>query len=267
MTIRICVAGATGWTGSAVVRGVLNSDAFTLTGTVAQATAGRDIGQVIGLGENAGVVVSSSVAEALEVKTDVLVDYTTTATVKDHVLYAIERGIAVVVGTSGLTAQDYDDIEKAAESNGVGVVGGGNFSITATLMQRLALETARNVPQFEVLDYAWAEKEDVPSGTGRELAEKLGDVQQPKQVRSMDSLHGPIEARGATINGVQVHSVRLPGYTLRCGAVFGLEGERLEIFHEAGPSAAPYVAGTLLAAKKAMQVKGLVRGLDALLFK
>ena len=134
------------------------------------------------------------------------------------------------------------------------------------MMQHLALIAAQHIPQFEVLDFAWAEKEDVPSGTARELAEKLGDVQKPKQALAIESLHGPAETRGANINGVQVHSVRLPGYKLRCEAVFGMEGERLSVVHEAGQSAEPYVSGTLLAAKMSVDVKGLVRGLDALLF-
>ncbi|MBC8269533.1 MAG: 4-hydroxy-tetrahydrodipicolinate reductase [Rhodospirillaceae bacterium] len=257
MSIRVCVAGATGWTGSAVTRGILGDDTFELVGAVARSMAGQDIG---------GVTICATLAEALQTPTDVLIDYTGAGPVKDHVLYAIERGVAVVVGSSGMTAADFDDIAGKAEEKGVGVIGGGNFSVTATLMQHLALIAARHVPQFEVLDFAWAEKEDVPSGTARELAEKLGDVQKPKQARAIESLHGPTETRGADINGVQVHSVRLPGYKLRCEAVFGMDGERLSVIHEAGQSAEPYVSGTLLAAKMAIDVKGLVRGLDALLF-
>jgi 4-hydroxy-tetrahydrodipicolinate reductase len=257
MSIRVCVAGATGWTGSAVTQGILRDDTFELVGAVARSSAGQDIG---------GIRICATLAEALETPTDVLIDYTGAGPVKNHVLYAIERGVAVVVGSSGMTAADFDDIAAKANEKGVGVIGGGNFSVTATMMQHLALIAAQHIPQFEVLDFAWAEKEDVPSGTARELAEKLGDVQKPKQALAIENLHGPTETRGADINGVQVHSVRLPGYKLRCEAAFGMEGERLSIIHEAGQSAEPYVSGTLLAAKMAVDVKGLVRGLDALLF-
>jgi 4-hydroxy-tetrahydrodipicolinate reductase len=266
MSIRVCVAGATGWTGAAVTQGVLRDDSLELVGAVARSTAGQDIGTVLGMGREAGVKVCLSVAEALQTPTDVFIDYCGAGPVKQHVFDAIDRGVAVVVGSSGMTAADFDDIALKAEEKGVGVIGGGNFSITATLMQHLALIAARHVPQFEVLDFAWAEKEDVPSGTARELAEKLGEVQKPKQARAIDTLHGPQETRGANINGVQVHSLRLPGYKLRCEAAFGMDGERLSIVHEAGQSAEPYVSGTLLAAKKAVEVKGLVRGLDGLLF-
>ena len=266
MTINICVAGATGWTGSAVTRAVLDSDDFSLSGAVARASEGRDIGEVLGLESKTGVTVQSELGKALDGPTDVLVDYTSSGAVKGHVFEAIEHGVAVVVGTSGLGAGDYEEIAGRAEAAGVGVVASGNFSLTACLMQHLALIAARHVPQWEVVDYASAGKEDVPSGTARELAEKLADVRKPEIGRPVALLHGPTEARGAAIDGVQVHSLRLPGFTLRCEAVFGMPGERLTVSHEAGPSADPYVLGTLLAARKAPRIKGLVRGLDTLLF-
>jgi len=266
MAIRVCVAGVSGWTGSEVARGVIASEDMTLTGAVARSTAGRDVGEVLGLEQPVGVKICASVDDALNAGADVFIDYTTVETVGDHINAAIDRGIAVVVGTSGLTADDYDEIDRRARGRGVGVIGGGNFSLTATMMQHLALIAAEHIPQFEVLESAWAEKEDVPSGTARELAEKLGDIQKPLQARPVGTLHGPQEARGAEINGVQVHCLRLPGFTLRCEAVFGMKGERLVISHEAGQSAEPYVAGTLLAARKAVAVQGLVRGLDELLF-
>ena len=266
MTIRVCVAGVSGWTGSEVARGVIASKDMTLTGAVARTTAGCDVGEVLELGNPIGVNVCANVKEALNAGADILIDYTSTVSVMDHVLYSIEQGVGVVVGTSGLSSEDYDEIDRRALEKGVGVVGGGNFSLTATMMQHLALIAAEHIPQFEVLECAWAEKEDVPSGTARELAEKLGDIQKPVQIRPVNSLHGPHEARGAEINGVQVHCIRTPGFTLRCEAIFGMQGERLVVSHEAGQNAEPYVVGTLLAARKAVSIKGLMRGLDALLF-
>lgn len=264
MPVNICVAGATGWTGACVARAVLAADDLALAAAVARGEAGRDIGEVLGQAP-AGVAVVATVCEALNTAADVFIDYTAAGVAKDHALLAIDAGLAVVMGTSGLSAADYDDLDHAARERGVGVVS-GNFSLTAALMQHLALIAARHIPNFEVLDHAWADKEDVPSGTARELAERLGDVRQPVLGRSIDSLHGPRETRGAAVNGVRVHSVRLPGYTLRCEAIFGQQGERLTIAHEAGQSAEPYVFGTLLAARRVGEVTGVVRGLDSLLF-
>ena len=106
----------------------------------------------------------------------------------------------------------------------------------------------------------------MPSGTTRELAERLGELRKPKIGVPVDKLHGPKETRGADIAGTRVHSVRLPSYVIAVEAVFGAESERLTIRHDAGTSPAPYVAGTLLAARKVGEVKGLMRGLDRLLF-
>jgi len=82
----------------------------------------------------------------------------------------------------------------------------------------------------------------------------------------IENTHGSPQARGATIGGTQVHSVRLPGYALAVEALFGLTHERLTIRHDAGRSAAPYVHGTLLGVRKVMTTTGLIRGLDRLLF-
>jgi len=267
MSIKVCVAGVTGWTGAEIARGILASKDMFPTSAMARSTKGRDVADVLGLEKLTGVEICDDIRVALKSDVDVFIDYTRTESVKEHALYAISQGVSVVIGTSGLTLNDYDEIALRAEEKGVGVIGGGNFSLTATMMQHLALIAAEHIPQFEVLEHAWAEKEDVPSGTARELAEKLGDVQKPHQVRPIDSLHGPHEARGANINGVQVHCVRMPGFTLKCEAIFGMKGENLIITHEAGQSAEPYVSGTLLAVRKVLSTTGLVRGLNELLFK
>ena len=98
-------------------------------------------------------------------------------------------------------------------------------------------------------------------------AEELAAISQNHLEVALEQTHGPKEARGATIGGTQVHSIRLPGYVIAFETIFGLPGERLSIRHDAGSSAEPYVSGTLLAARKVMEVGGLVRGLDQILFR
>ena len=251
----VCVAGATGWTGSAVVEGVLAAEDLELRSGVARSAAGQEIG---------GAPVFATVAEALD-GVDVLVDFTSHHVVKANALAAIERGVAVVIGTSGLTAADFDEIDAAAREHGVGVVSAGNFSLTAAMAQAAALLVAPHLSHWEVIDYASATKADVPSGTARELAERLGQIGTPPLGRPLDEIAGPREARGATVGGTQVHSVRLPSFVVSTEVVFGLPDERLTIRHDAGGSPAPYVAGTLLAARAAPNRVGLTRGLDRLL--
>lgn len=264
--MKVCIAGATGWVGRELVTAIAASSDLVLAGAVSRSHAGRDIGEVLG-GEAIGVTVAASVAEALAAgDIDVMVDYTKPAHVKDHALTAIARGVAVVIGTSGLTAADFQDIDTHARSHSVGVISAGNFSLTATLMQRFALMAAQMIGDVEVIDYAGAHKHDVPSGTARELAERLGEAREHAATAvPVAELHGEPATRGAVIGGVPVHSVRVPGFTLSCEAIFGLAGERLTIRHDAGTSAQPYVAGTLLAIRHVRKVIGLRRGLDSIL--
>ena len=119
-----------------------------------------------------------------------------------------------------------------------------------------------------MIDYASAKKPDAPSGTARELAEALADVRGASTAWPVSEVLGVPGTRGAAVGaeaGVQVHSLRLPSYIIACEALFGLPDERLTIRHDAGSSAAPYVAGTLLAIRRVADFKGLVRGLDALI--
>lgn len=264
MRIAVTLVGATGWVGRELVRAVAEAPDLRLAAAVGRRGAGQDAGVAAG-GVPLGVALVPTLAEALAAPSDVVVDYTKPDVVKGHVLAAVAAGRAVVVGTSGLTAADYEEIDRAARARGVGVLAAGNFSITATLMQRFALAAARYVADVEVLDYASARKPDVPSGTARELAERLSEVRQDPTSLPVDRLFGPREARGAEIGRTRVHAVRLPGYTLACEAVFGAPDERLTIRHEAGSSPRPYVAGTLLAVRKVRERPGLRRGLDSLL--
>jgi 4-hydroxy-tetrahydrodipicolinate reductase len=248
--IRVCVAGVTGWTGSAVAGAVEAAD---------------DLDLVAGVSRNDRASFSS-VAEALDaVPADVLVDYTHASVTKANTLAAIERGVAVVVGSSGMSADDYVEVDAAASEKRVGVIAAGNFSVTAALLLRFAAEAARHLASWELIDYASATKADAPSGTARELAERLADVSRPALGVARDDVLGAREARGATIAGTQVHSLRLPSFSVSTEAVFAAQGERLSIRHDAGESAAPYVAGTLLAIRAVSGRVGLTRGLDRLL--
>jgi 4-hydroxy-tetrahydrodipicolinate reductase len=250
VVIRVCVAGVTGWVGGPVADAVESAADLELVAGVARSDAAS----------------FSSVAEALDaVPADVLVDYTSATAVKGNVLAAIERGVGVVVGSSGLSAADYAEIDAEARKKQVGVVAAGNFSVTAALLVRFAAEAARHIEAWEVIDYASATKTDAPSGTSRELAERLEEVRAPRIRVPIDEVHGAREARGASVAGTQVHSIRLPSFSVSTEALFAGDGERLSIRHDAGESAAPYIAGTLIAIRAVPGRVGLTRGLDQLL--
>lgn len=263
MTVSVCVAGATGWTGQAVAQAILESDDLQLCSAVSRSAAGQDLGAAWGDEPN-GVPVFERVGDALH-GVQVLVDYTSHEAVRPNTLAAIEHGVSVVIGSSGLTAQDFADIDVAARSAGVGVVAAGNFSVTAAMAQAAALLVARFLPNREIIDYASDTKRDAPSGTANELAERLATVNATEVTVPVDHTGGRVRARGATVGGTQVHSVRLPSFVVSTEVVFALPDERLSIRHDAGSTPAPYVAGTLLAIRAASGRTGLVRGLDTLL--
>jgi 4-hydroxy-tetrahydrodipicolinate reductase len=249
-SIRVCVAGVTGWTGSAVAQAVSEAPDLELVAGVARSDASS----------------FSSVAEALDaVPVDVLVDYTSAAAVKGNVLEALARGVGVVVGSSGLSEADFGEIDALAQERNVAVIAAGNFSLTAALLLRFAEEAARHLGSWEVIDYASATKPDAPSGTARELAERLGAVRASAFRVPVEDTLGAREARGATVAGTQVHSLRLPSFSVSTEVVFAADGERLSLRHDAGSSAAPYVAGTLMAIRAVPGRVGLTRGLDRML--
>ena len=128
-----------------------------------------------------------------------MVDYTHAATVRDNVFAALDRGVGVVIGSSGLSEADYEEIDARARSARVGVIAAGNFSVGAALLLRFAAEAARQFETWEVIDYASFGKPDAPSGTARELAERLSAVRAPAAKVPIETTLGAPEARGATI--------------------------------------------------------------------
>ena len=225
--IRVCLAGATGWVGRPLASAIREADDLDLVASVAR--RGGD------------AITHTSIEEALRVPSDVFVDYTSATAVKSNVMLAVNAGRHVVVGSSGLTNEDFGEIDAAARAKNVGVLAVGNFAITAALLQRFAIEAAKHIPDFEIVDIAYKEKLDAPSGTARELAWNLG------------------------VDPSTVHSLRLPGYTIGLEVRFGREDERLTLQYDGGTGAQPYIAGTLLAIRRVPELAGLVRGLDRIL--
>jgi 4-hydroxy-tetrahydrodipicolinate reductase len=264
MTIDVCLAGATGWAGSELARSMAHTADLALVAAVSRRHSGRSLGEVLGE-PLLGCPVYATAAEALAVPCDVYVEYTKPDSAKSNILAALERGAHVVVGTSGLTDGDFAEVDAVARERQRGVLACGNFALTVVLLQRFAEAAARLIPQWEIIDYAHDDKIDAPSGTARELATRLAKVRQPELSVPLEQTVGPREARGATLAGSQVHSLRLPGYVISAEIVFGMPDQRLTIRHDAGGSARPYVDGALLAIRKVSTLVGVHRGLDSVL--
>src|SRR6267142_4163305 len=226
MKLNICIAGATGWVGKPLCLAVSDTDDLRLVGAVSPTHKGRKLKDAIPE-SNLDLTVSGSVAEALDTPTDVLVDYTKADVVKANVMTAIRKGVHVVIGSSGLTDEDFTEINHAALELKVGVIAAGNFAITAVLLQRFACEAAKYLSHLEFIDYASDTKADAPSGTARELAFRLSEIRRPEVTHPISETIGERESRGTTLNGSQIHSIRLPGYVIGVAAIFGAQDERL----------------------------------------
>ena len=260
LMIRVCLAGATGAVGRVLVPAIQGSKDLRLVGAVSRSQKGRNLGEVLGI-PRLPLSISGSVSEALQSDADVLIDFTSPTAVKPNVLQAIEKNVHVVIGTSGLTYDDFEEIDRLARRKKVGVLAGGNFAISAVLMQHFALTAAKVMPSWEIIEYASEAKPDAPSGTSRELAYSLSKVRTPKVKIPIGMTVGQRESRGASMRGTQVHSVRLPGFVSRVDAIFGDETERLTITHEASADQRAYVKGVLMSVRKVSSWVGLKQGL------
>lgn len=262
--IRICVAGATGWAGAALSRGIAQASDLELVAAMSRSQAGNVLGDVLDL-PSLRTPIFGTVSEALETHPDVFVEYTKPEAAKMHILAALRGNAHVVVGTSGLSDEEYQEIDQEATGLGRSVLAVGNFALTAVLLQKFAEIAARYIPHWEIIDYAHAEKRDVPSGTALQLANRLSQVREAQLDIPLEAVRGPRESRGTRLGGTQVHSVRLPGYMISVDAVFGMPDQKLILRHESGTSAEPYVNGALLAIRKIGGWVGLRRGLDSVM--
>ena len=260
--IRIRFAGITGWTAPPILAAIDRAGDLALVAGVSWSAAGQSL-TAYSAGDGA---IYATVAEALaSTGADVLVDYTSATAVRDNVWTAVRAGAHVVIGSSGLGADDYAELDRLAQQRGVGVIAAGNFSIMAAILRRAAALAAQHLDQWEIIDYASDGKPDVPSGTARELAESLARIHQPALTLALPDLHGP-PGTGADVAGTRIDSVRLPSFVVSTEVVFGGPGERLVMRHDPGLTAAPYVSGTLLAIRRVAEAAGVRRGLDSLLF-
>lgn len=264
MSIRVILAGATGWAGSALALAIAGSGDITLVSAVSRTHASHTLGDVLHE-PRLNCPIYATTQEAFVHPCDVFFEFTKPDVARSNVLAALQQGAHVVIGTSGLTEADYAEIAAVAEQRQVGVLAVGNFALTVVLLQKFSEIAARYIPQWEIIDYAHDHKKDAPSGTARELAYRLSNIRPSELTIPLEQTQGIPETRGARLTGSQIHSVRLPGYTISAEIIFGMPDQKLTIRHDSGSSALPYVDGALLAIRKVNTFAGLRRGLDNVL--
>ena len=250
--IRVGVLGAAGRMGREICRAVAAADDLELVAAVDPNNAGL---------EAEGLLVSATVEHLADV--DVAVDFTLPSTVMPNVRWCLRNGVHAVVGTTGLTPADLEELRAAATADTANCFVAPNFALGAVLLLRFAAEAARYFDAAEVIELHHDAKADAPSGTAIATARAIaaaraGDWSAPEAVGEYAG------ARGAEVDGVRVHSVRLPGLVAHEEVLFGGPGQTLSLRHDAVDRAA-FVPGVLLAIRAVADRPGLTVGLDALL--
>ena len=254
MAIRVAGVGAAGKMGKTAVRCLSNDPRFEIVSLV-----GRTAGQ----SEN-GLPITADLADALEKTTpDVLVELTNQLSSEANILAALSRGIAVVVGSTGLKLDAIHRIHAAAAQTPCLFV--PNFAVGAILMMKFAEMAAKWMPDVEIIELHHEKKIDAPSGTAMRTAELIAGARTSEGVPRPDSILKLEGARGAEIDGVHIHSVRLPGLLAHQEVIFGGVGEVLTIKHDSMDRSS-FELGIRLSVERVRELQGVHVGLDQFLF-
>lgn len=244
--IKVIVSGAAGKMGREVCRAVIADSELALVAAVDANPQwiGRDVGDV-----TSDPVTGISVADDLETairsaSPDVMVDFTHPKSVLGNVEKALSLGVDCVIGTTGIDAR-FAEIEAWAQAAGRRAFAAANFTTGAVLMMHFAKIASKYFPGAEIIELHHDQKADAPSGTSVATAVSMA-------LRDIGSIEVGEEtfpgARGALVDGIRVHSVRLPGYVAHQEVIFGAPGQTLSIRHDSIDRAA-YMPGVILAVK------------------
>lgn len=260
--IRVLVTGAAGKVGSEVVRAVSAAEGMEVVAAVDPRQAGESVDD--GLGGR--IELASDLARAIDdTKPDVMVDFTHPSVVEGNLRTALGKGVDCVVGTTGLTSEQLATLAEVAPQ-GTTLFFAPNFAIGAVLMMGFAEQAARFMPHVEVIELHHDRKADAPSGTAIRTARMIAAARPnaPEVPGADTELDGMAGARGAVVDGVHVHSVRLPGLVAHQEVVFGGQGQTLTIRHDSIDRTS-FMPGVLLAVREVGAREGLLVGLELLL--
>jgi len=263
--IKVVVVGAAGKMGVAVLQAVSQAPDMELVGAIDRMeqpcrtvdVAGRDC---------TDLPIEGRLGEVLDrVKPDVMIDFTQASSAPEHAVSGLKRGVAAIIGTSGLSTSDVASLRQATRELGTPAALIPNFAIGAVLMMRFAEMAAAWMPHVEIIDYHHAGKLDAPSGTALHTAECIAKVREVKHLgRALPTDKYP-GARGAKVKDIQLHSVRLPGFVAHQDVIFSGDGETLTLRHDSIDRIS-FMEGVKLVVRKIRSEQGLVVGLDRFMF-
>lgn len=258
--IKVVVHGAVGRVGQEVVKAVVRESEMRLVGAVDL----KATGDYLTLPEGSGKVPFSANLEEILTKCqpDVVVDFTAAQATMPAVRIATKQKVNLVIGTTGLSKENIEEIGHLAETNGVGIVMAPNFALGAVVMMHLAKIAAKYFDYAEIIELHHHQKADAPSGTALLTARQMAASRGKPFLRPVEK--GVFASRGEQVEGVTMHSVRLPGLMAHQEIILGTSGQTLSIRHDT-INRECYMPGVLLAIKEVVKRKGLTYGLDTLL--
>ncbi len=259
--IKVVVQGASGKMGRVIVNALCLEPETQIVGAIELKVAEDYLPLPDGSGK---VPFSSDLGYILTTcQPDVLVDFTIAQAIMPAVRIATKQGVNLVIGTTGLTADELSEIDRLATANQVGAVVAPNFALGAILMIHLAKIAAKYLDYAEIIELHHNQKADAPSGTALATARAMAAAKGKPFYRTPEQKK-PSNSRGEQVEGVTIHSVRLPGLLAHQQVVLGGPGQTLSIRHDT-ISRECYIPGLILAIKGVTKHKGLVYGLDTLL--
>lgn len=256
--IEVAVTGALGKMGSTVCGAVAAAEGLSLAAAVDTAFAGEEARRQLGH----EVPMFTSLAECLQTgHIDVAVDFTTPDAVFDNISTCLDAGVHCVVGTTGMEARQFAEVEQKAREGEANCFLAPNFAIGAVLMMEAAKVISRYMPDCEIVELHHDQKLDAPSGTALRTAEMIADsrLEEPEPAGPEGN-----PSRGTVYKGIPVHSVRLPGLVAHQEVMFGGQGQTLTLRHDS-ISRESFMPGVVLAIQRVPQLSGLVVGLEKIL--
>jgi 4-hydroxy-tetrahydrodipicolinate reductase len=252
--IRVGVLGAAGRMGREVCRAVADAEDLDLVARIDPAHVGGTVGASI---------VHGSIDTLATEGAQVAVDFTQASAAMDNARWCLAHGVHIVIGTTGLTPEDLEELRAAADAAEANAVVAPNFAIGAVLMMRFAAEAARYFDAAEVIELHHDRKTDAPSGTAIATARAIAEARSGRwHAPGGDEAHPG--ARGAEVEGVRVHGIRLPGLVAHQEVLFGGPGQTLTIRHDSTDRSS-FMPGVLLAIRTVAGHPGLTVGIDHLL--
>lgn len=255
MSIKVIIAGFKGKMGQAAYKMVTEDPELALAGLLDPFTDEKEV---------AGVPVFNTKEELVGLQADVWIDFTTPKVAYANTRFALENGFAPVVGTTGFTPEQIEELTELSRQKRLGGLIAPNFALGAVLLMQFAAQAAKYFPDVEIIELHHDNKKDAPSGTAIKTAELISHVRTSKQQGAADEEESLAGARGAVFDGMRIHSVRLPGLVAHQEVIFGSQGEGLTLRHDSYDRVS-FMTGVNLGIKEVVKRSELVYGLEHLL--